>query len=92
MVRVIVTALAWSGTDVDVSDGVAVLVVVDVRVTVGVVLRVALLVAVRDTVKVRVRVAVVVRVRDGLPLTTSAVLVKLSIAVICVLCRLVAVS
>lgn len=80
MVRVIVTALAWSDTDVDVSDGVAVLVRVNVRVTVGVVLRVTLMVAVREAVLVRVRVAVVVRVRDGLPLITSAVLVKLSIA------------
>ena len=92
MERVIVTALDWSGTDVDVRDGVAVFVSVAVRVTVGVVLRVTLMVAVRDAVAVRVRVAVGVRVRDGLPLSTSAVLVNALIAAIWVLWMLVAVS
>jgi hypothetical protein len=86
-----VTALELSATLVDVRDGVMVLVRVVVRVTVGVLLGVRLIVAVREMVRVCVRVCVAVRVRDGLPLRISAVLVKLSITVICVLCKLVAV-
>ena len=91
IVCVIVTALACNGTVVDVRDAVTLLVAVRVLVTVGVLLAVTLLVAVRDAVRVCDRVCVAVRVRDGLPLSTSAVLVRLSIAVICVLCKLVAV-
>ena len=87
----IVTALACNGTVVEVRDGVLVLVLVRVRVTVGVTLGVRLAVAVREAVRVRVRVAVAVRVRDGLPLSTSAVLVRLLITAICVMAKLVAV-
>jgi hypothetical protein len=76
IVWVIVTALALSGTLVDVRDGVTVRVRVAVRVRVGVMLGVRLIVAVRVIERVCVRVAVAVLVRDGLPLSTSAVLVK----------------
>jgi hypothetical protein len=86
-----VTALAFRGTLVDVRDGVMVLVCVAVWVTVAVILGVRLMVAVEVIVRVCERVAVAVRVRDGLPLITSAVLVRLSMTAIWVLCKLVAV-